>query len=157
MKAAWGRLLGGATGAAGDAGALKTLHADHAKSKEFIAQLLNEAKMLSRLEHPSLAQMSDFGDTPDGTAYLVMEYLHGQGLGRWIRDLAEHGERLPIGTVLHICVQVADVLGMGHTQGIAHRDIKPDNLMLVGDAVRPGGERVKVLDFGIAKLSNDKG
>ena len=137
--------------------ALKTLHADHAKSKEFIARFFNEAKVLSRLEHPSLVQVSDFGHTADGTAYLVMEYLHGQSLGRRIRDLAERGERLPIATALHICVQVAEVLGMVHAQGIAHRDIKPDNLMLVRDPVAPGGERVKVLDFGIAKLSDDRG
>ena len=52
--------------------ALKTLHADHAKSKEFIARLVNEAKVLSRLEHPSLVQISDFGHAADGTAYLVM-------------------------------------------------------------------------------------
>ena len=137
--------------------ALKTLHADHAKSKEFIARFFNEAKVLSRLEHPSLVQVSDFGHTADGTAYLVMEYLHGQSLGHRIRDLAERGERVSIATALHVCVQVADVLGMAHAQGIAHRDIKPDNLMLVGDPVAPGGERVKVLDFGIAKLSDDRG
>ena len=134
--------------------ALKTLHADHAKSKEFIARFFNEAKVLSRLEHPSLVQVSDFGHTADGTAYLVMEYLHGQSLGRRIRNLAERGELLPTATALHVCVQVADVLGMAHTQGIVHRDIKPDNLMLVGDPVALGGERVKVLDFGIAKLSD---
>lgn len=137
--------------------ALKTLHADHAKSKEFIARFFNEAKVLSRLEHPSLVQVSDFGHTADGTAYLVMEYLHGQSLGRRIRDLAERGERLPIAMALHIGVQVADVLSIAHAQGIAHRDIKPDNVMLVVDPVAASGERVKVLDFGIAKLSDDKG
>jgi serine/threonine protein kinase len=80
--------------------------------------------------------------------------MHGQSLARRVRDLAERSERLPIAMALHICVQVADVLGMAHAQGIAHRDIKPDNLMIVGDPVAPGGERVKVLDFGIAKLSD---
>ena len=137
--------------------ALKTLHADHAKSKEFIARFFNEAKVLSRLEHPSLVQVSDFGHAADGTAYLVMEYLRGQSLGGRIRDLSERGERLPVETALHVCVQVADVLAMAHGQGIVHRDLKPENLMLVGDPVAPGGERVKVLDFGIAKLSDDRG
>ena len=137
--------------------ALKTLHADHAKSKEFIARFFNEAKVLSRLEHPSLVQVSDFGHAADGTAYLVMEYLRGQSLGRRIRDLSERGERLPVETALHVCVQVADVLEMAHEQGIVHRDLKPENLMLVGDPVAPGGERVKVLDFGIAKLTDDRG
>ncbi len=108
--------------------ALKTLHADHAKSKEFIARFFNEAKVLSRLEHPSLVQVSDFGHAADGTAYLVMEYLRGQSLGRRIRDLSERGERLPVETALHVCVQVADVLEMAHEQGIVHRDLKPDKI-----------------------------
>ena len=137
--------------------ALKTLHADHAKSPEFIERFFNEAKVLSRLEHPSIVQVSDFGHAADGTAYLVMEYLRGQSLARRIRDLSERGERLPVETALHVCVQVADVLAMAHGQGIVHRDIKPENLMLVGDPVAPGGERVKVLDFGIAKLTNERG
>ena len=137
--------------------ALKTLHADHAKSKEFIARFFNEAKVLSRLEHPSLVQVSDFGHAADGTAYLVMEYLRGQSLGHRIRALSERGERLSVETALHVCVQVADVLEMAHEQGIVHRDLKPENLMLVGDPVAPGGERVKVLDFGIAKLTDDRG
>lgn len=62
----------------------------------------------------------------------------------------------PAGSLaLQICWQVADVLAMAHALGIVHRDIKPDNLMLVADPIAPGGERVKVLDFGIAKLSGN--
>jgi serine/threonine protein kinase len=137
--------------------ALKTLHADHAKSEEFIARFFNEAKVLSRLEHPSIVQVSDFGHAADGTAYLVMEYLRGQNLASRLDRLSEQGERLPIATALQVCVQVADVLSLAHTQGIVHRDIKPANLMLVADPVAQGGERVKVLDFGIAKLSDDRG
>jgi len=136
--------------------ALKTLHAEHAKKKESIARFFNEAKVLSRLEHPSIVQVSDFGYADDGTAYLVMEYLRGQSLAGRIRALSERGERLPLATALQICVQVADVLGIAHAQGIVHRDLKPENLMLVADPVAPGGERVKVLDFGIAKLTDDR-
>ncbi|HAN91769.1 MAG TPA: serine/threonine protein kinase, partial [Nitrospira sp.] len=105
--------------------------------------------MLSRLEHPSIVQVSDFGITDDGTAYLVMEYLRGQSLGRRIRTLGEQGERLSLLSALQLCFQIADVLAVAHTQGIVHRDIKPENLMLVADPVAPGGERVKLLDFGI--------
>lgn len=137
--------------------ALKTLHADHAKNQESIARFFNEAKVLSRLEHPSIVQVSDFGNAADGTAYLVMEYLRGQSLASRLDTLAEKGQRLPIATALQVCVQVSDVLSLAHTQGIVHRDIKPANLMLVADPVAPGGERVKVLDFGIAKLSDDRG
>ena len=136
--------------------ALKTLHADHAQRKEAIARFFNEAKVLSRLEHPSIVQVSDFGHAADGTAYLVMEYLRGQSLGHRIRALSERGERLPVATALQVCVQVASVLVVAHAQCIVHRDLKPENLMLVGDPVAPGGERVKVLDFGIAKLTDDR-
>lgn len=139
--------------------ALKTLHAEYAQNQEVVSRFFNEAKVLSRLEHPSIVQASDFGNAADGTAYLVMEYLHGQSLGRRLGELARRGERLPTVTALQIAYQVADVLAVAHAQGIVHRDIKPDNLMLVVDTVAPGGERAKVLDFGIAKLSDlqDKG
>ena len=139
--------------------ALKTLHAEYAQNQEVVSRFFNEAKVLSRLEHPSIVQASDFGNAADGTAYLVMEYLHGQSLGRRLSELARRGERLPTVTALQLAYQVADVLAVAHAQGIVHRDIKPDNLMLVVDTVAPGGERAKVLDFGIAKLSDlqDKG
>lgn len=110
--------------------ALKTLHSDQAKNKELIARFFNEAKALSRIEHPSIVQVSDFGHAADGTAYLVMEYLRGQSLGRRIRDLTARGERLPLATALQVCLQVADVLGVAHSQGIVHREVKP--LALVG-------------------------
>lgn len=137
--------------------ALKTLHAEHATNQESIARFFNEAKVLSRLEHPSIVQVSDFGYAADGTAYLVMEYLRGQSMAQRIDALSERGQQMPIATALQMCVQVADVLVVAHAQGIVHRDLKPANLMLVADPVAPGGERVKVLDFGIAKLTDDRG
>lgn len=130
--------------------ALKTLRPEYAGNKDAVARFFNEAKVLSRLEHPSIVQVSDFGHADDGTAYLVMEYLRGQSLGR---RLSEGERRLPVVTALQLAWQVADVLAVAHAQGVVHRDLKPDNLMLVADPVAPGGERVKVLDFGIAKLT----
>lgn len=135
--------------------AVKTLHAEVAANQTAVTRFFNEAKTLSRLEHPSIVQVSDFGTAPDGTAYLVMEYLRGDSLGKRLRAFEAKGERLPLGPALQICWQVADVLAMAHSQGIVHRDIKPENLMLVADSVAPSGERVKVLDFGIAKLTGD--
>lgn len=137
--------------------AIKTLLSEHANNGEALARFFNEAKVLSRLEHPSLVQVSDFGHSADGTAYLVMEYLRGQSLGHRTRELSTRGDLLPISTTLQFGLQVADVLSVAHEQGIVHRDLKPDNLMLVVDPVAPGGERVKVLDFGIAKLSDERG
>ena len=136
--------------------ALKTLHPEYARNQETVTRFFNEAKVLSRLEHPSIVQVSDFGTTPDGTAYLVMEYLRGESLGHRLGALADRGERLPVVTTLQIAWQVADVLAVAHAMGVVHRDLKPDNLMLVADPVAPSGERVKLLDFGIAKLTNDR-
>jgi len=130
--------------------ALKTLHPEYAGNKDAVARFFNEAKVFSRLEHPCIVQVSDFGNAEDGTAYLVMEYLRGQNLGR--RLTAGDG-RLPVATALQMAWQVADVLAVAHAQGVIHRDLKPDNLMLVADPIAPGGERVKILDFGIAKLT----
>lgn len=136
--------------------ALKTLHPEYARNNDAVARFFNEAKVLSRLEHPSIVQVSDFGNAADGTAYLVMEYLRGQSLGQ---RLADRDGRLPVITALQLAWQVADVLAVAHAQGIIHRDLKPENLMLVADPIAPGGERVKILDFGIAKLtkSSDRG
>ncbi len=136
--------------------ALKTLHPEFAANNDALARFFNEAKVLSRLEHPSIVSVSDFGNAADGTTYLVMEYLRGQSLGGRLRQVVELGERLPLVTVLQIGFQIADVLAIAHAQHIVHRDIKPDNVMLITDAVAPGGERVKLLDFGIAKLTREK-
>ena len=135
--------------------ALKTLHPEYAGDKDALARFFNEAKILSQLEHPSIVQVSDFGTAADGTAYLVMEYLRGQSLGRRLSELNKRSERLPVVRALQFGFQIADVLAVAHTKGIVHRDIKPDNLMLISDAIAPGGERVKLLDFGIAKLTHD--
>ena len=133
--------------------ALKTLHADYARSEESVQRFFNEAKVLSRLEHPSIVQVSDFGRSDDGTAFLVMEFLRGQSMAHRLNELAARGERMNTIVVLQLAWQMADVLAVAHAEGIVHRDIKPDNVMLVTDPVAPGGERVKLLDFGIAKLT----
>lgn len=130
--------------------AIKTLHPQFAENPDAVARFFNEARVLSRLEHPSLVQVSDFWRDQDGSAYLVMEYLRGQSL----RSRLKEG-RLAVMPALQLGLQVADVLATAHAQGVVHRDIKPDNLMLVADPVAVSGERVKVLDFGIAKLLRD--
>lgn len=130
--------------------AIKTLHAKYTANQDLVTRFFNEAKVLSRLEHPSIVQVADFGHAANGTAYLVMEYLRGQSLGRRLR--ARDG-RLPLVASLQMTWQIAEVMAMAHAQGVVHRDLKPENLMFVADPVAPAGERVKVLDFGIAKLT----
>ena len=136
--------------------ALKTLHPEYAGSRDSVARFFNEAKVLSRLEHPSIVQVIDFGQADDGTAYLVMEYLRGESLAHRFQAVFSRGERISPSTAMQFGWQIADTLAIAHSQGIVHRDIKPENLMLVADAVAPGGERVKILDFGIAKLTDER-
>jgi hypothetical protein len=95
-------------------------------------------------------QVFDFGTTADGRAYFVMELLEGQSLDARLKQRRlDHAECCRIGR------QIANVLQAAHAAGITHRDLKPENLYLIPDAEVPGGERVKVLDFGIAKLASE--
>ena len=105
--------------------ALKTLHPEHARNKETVTRFFNEAKVLSKLEHPSIVQVSDFGTAPDGTVYLVMEYLRGESFRHRLESYTQRGDRLPILAALQIAWQIADVLAVAHAMGIVHRDIKP--------------------------------
>ena len=102
--------------------ALKTLHPEYARNQESVTRFFNEAKVLSKLEHPSIVQVSDFGTAPDGTVYLVMEFLRGESLGHRLEELAARGERLSVLTTLQIAWQVADVLAVAHALGVVHRE-----------------------------------
>jgi serine/threonine protein kinase len=134
--------------------ALKTLHLSHAGNKSMVTRFLNEAKALGKLQHPNVVQVIDYGTTSAGVAYLVMEFLRGETLSRRLQLLGQHRATFPLLSTLQLGFQVADALAFAHANGIVHRDLKPDNLMLVRDAIAPGGERVKILDFGIAKLTD---
>ncbi len=132
--------------------AIKVLHAEYAKDKETASRFFDEARAVNRIEHPSLVQVSDYGRTEDDTAYLVMEFLRGESLAQRLDKTHAAGKRLGLSEVIRIAWQTADALRAAHEKSIVHRDMKPDNLMLVRDPIAPGGERVKILDFGIAKL-----
>ncbi len=133
--------------------ALKVLHPQYAASRDLTRRLFNEARAVNRVDHPGLVQISDFGQLPDNTAYIVMELLSGETLGARLRRL---GTPLPVAEVLGLGRQVADALAAAHAKNIVHRDLKPDNVMLVPDPYLQGGERTKLLDFGIAKLDTSK-
>jgi len=134
--------------------ALKTLHLSHAGNKLMVARFLNEAKTLGKLQHPNVVQVIDYGTTSAGVAYLVMEFLRGETLSKRLKVRSQRRSAFPLLSILQLGFQVADALACAHANGIIHRDLKPDNLMLVRDAIAPGGERVKILDFGIAKLTD---
>lgn len=131
--------------------AIKVLHPQYAADAELTERFFNEARAVNLVDHPGLVQVSDYGRLADGTSYIVMEFLKGETLGQRLRRL---GTALPASDVVRLVWQIADSLLAAHEKGIVHRDLKPDNIMLVPDPHVPGGERTKLLDFGIAKLGD---
>jgi serine/threonine protein kinase len=130
--------------------AIKILHPEFARDGEMTTRFFNEARAVNLIGHPGLVQVSDYLREPDGRACIVMEYLSGDSLGVRLRR-----GRLSENQALLIAWQIADTLTAVHAKAIVHRDLKPDNVILVPDVIVPGGERVKLLDFGIAKLGNE--
>jgi serine/threonine protein kinase len=130
--------------------ALKLITPQFMRNAEFVARFKREARAAGRLRHPNVVDVTDFGFAHAGdelVAYLVMEYLDGCTLG----DVLAEEERLPLEWVVDILEQVSSAVHEAHQQGIIHRDLKPENIWL--EPNRLGGYRVKVLDFGIAKLA----
>lgn len=128
--------------------AVKVLHPALAQDAELVRRFLNEARAASAICHPNIVEVLDAGGTPDGAPYILMEFLEGVSLQK---RLADRGP-VPLPKVLDIADQAGSALVAAHAAGIVHRDLKPENLFLVPDNHAPGGERVKVLDFGIAKI-----
>jgi serine/threonine protein kinase len=129
--------------------AVKVVHPQLAGDELAAARFLNEARAASRLSHPNSVAIFDFGRTADGYAYIVMEYLRGQDLGR----VAVTEGPLALRRVVHILQQTLAALGEAHALGIVHRDVKPDNIVI--EPLRSGLDFVKVVDFGLAKLLSD--
>ena len=130
--------------------AVKLITPQFMANEEFVERFKREARAAGRLRHPNVVDVTDFGFgevTNEAVAYLVMEYLDGCTLG----DVLAEEERLSLEWVVDILEQVCSAVHEAHEQGIVHRDLKPDNIWL--EPNRLGGYRVKVLDFGIAKLS----
>ena len=126
--------------------AVKLMASNLAADHEALLRFHREAEITSRLGHPHLVNVVDFGQAESGEPYLVMEYLEGEDLDHRLRRVS----RMPIESVVHVVRQVASALNATHDQGIVHRDLKPGNIFLVQV---PGElDFVKVLDFGISKM-----
>ncbi len=131
--------------------AVKVLRAEHGAKPEMVQRFVNEARAAAAIEHPGIVDVIDVGARDDGSAYLVMELLDGESLAQRLKTRG----RLPVDTAVRLTRQIAAALAAAHARGIVHRDLKPDNVFVVPDPETTAGERVKLLDFGIAKLHGE--
>jgi serine/threonine protein kinase len=133
--------------------ALKFLLPEHTGNAEHVQRFLQEARAAARIHHPGIVTVFECGQLPrtgsgvDGLVYIAMELLRGESLAARLA-----GGALPVAEAVTIARQIASAVGAAHQIGIVHRDLKPENVYLVPDPETVSGERVKVLDFGIAKL-----
>jgi serine/threonine-protein kinase len=126
--------------------AVKIIHPHLVGEENAAARFITEARAASRLNHPNSVGIIDFGKTPDGQLYLVMEFLRGRDLAR-----VTHEEgALSFRRIVDVLKQTLAALAEAHSENIIHRDLKPENIIL--EPVRSGGDFVKVVDFGLAKM-----
>src|SRR5689334_10755210 len=130
--------------------AIKVLRPSLAADEKIVARFSREARAASRISHPNALSVTDFGEDESGHVFLVMEFLSGKTLKHVIR---EEGP-LPLARVVDIARQIGDALHAAHEQGVVHRDLKSDNIMLIDTMT---GDHAKVLDFGIAKINEPDG
>ena len=130
--------------------AVKVLLGKLAEDEVAVKRFEQEARAVSKMQHPNTVTIFDYGQTIDGRLYLVMEFLKGQTL----TDLLRRDGPLAAAVTIHIIRQVCASLGDAHAAGIIHRDLKPDNIFLTDVGADPNF--VKVLDFGVAKLADNE-
>src|SRR6266700_599566 len=131
--------------------AMKAIHPELARNPEVVSRFMIEAKSVNQIGHEHIVDISDFGRTPEGEFYFVMEFLQGQAMAERLKQVV----KMPPGQALNIAAQVADALSASHGHNIIHRDLKPENIYLVSRGANK--DFVKVLDFGLAKLTSAGG
>jgi serine/threonine protein kinase len=127
--------------------AIKLLHDDMARQPDILTRFEREAEAASTIAHPNVVEVLDVNRLEDGRPYIVCEYLEGEELGA----LLDRVGTVPVETAVRIVRQICRALMAAHERGIVHRDVKPENVFLVGD---PHAPRVKVIDFGISKQND---
>jgi len=132
----------------GSKSAVKILHPGMVHDADAISRFNREAANASRISHPNVAAIYDFGETTDGLIYLAMEFVEGEPL----TSVIERVGALSAARAASIVRQTGEALAVAHEFGIVHRDLKPDNIMIARN--RDGSDCVKVVDFGIAKAAN---
>jgi len=138
----------------GGPAAIKVLLPKFTTDASYVDRFFHEAKAASAIRHHGIVEVFDYGRLDNSQAYIIMELLRGEGLAD---VLARSGGKLPIPIAVLIAMQMLAALDAAHVVDVVHRDLKPDNIMLVADASAPAGIRVKILDFGIAKLLGQRG
>jgi serine/threonine-protein kinase len=128
--------------------AIKVLKEDFAHRQDVVARFTQEAKSAARIKHENVLDVTDYGQTEDGSFYIAMELLVGTDLA----DVLQKNGSLPTDRAVNIMVQVTRALGAAHAKGIVHRDLKPENIFLV--TADDGREVVKIVDFGIAQMKD---
>lgn len=147
----------------GQRAAIKLVHAEGAQYPHFAARIVTEARAASLLNHPGVVRVLDIGQTHERVPYIVLEFLDGVLLTQRLHQLFPG---LPPGTarsvtpsqakfVLNTAYQISEALAAMHEKGVIHRDLKPDNIFVVADPQSPSRERIKIFDFGLAKLTCD--
>jgi serine/threonine-protein kinase len=126
--------------------AIKILSRRYADSERERARFFREARAALQIKHPNVVKVLDVGRRVDGRPFIVIEYLQGESLGECVRRRG----RMPLEVALRIVRDAARGLRAVHEAGIVHRDVKPDNIFLVGESGSPTG--VRLVDFGLAKL-----
>jgi len=129
--------------------AIKLLNPEYAHKEELVQRFLQEARAASMIAHENVVEITDFGAAPNGSVFFVMEMLVGEDLSDTIKREAP----MPWSRVAPMALQICRALGAAHSKGIVHRDMKPENCFRVD---RHGNaDFIKVLDFGIAKVTSD--
>ena len=131
--------------------AIKILNPGYTNHPEAIARFRLEARAASRISHPGIVTILDWGKDPDGLLYLVIEYLPGRDLF----DIAQREAPLDSARIARLMQQVAVALAHAHSEGVIHRDLKPENLRVLEDPLAPAAHReiVKIYDFGVAHVT----
>src|SRR4051812_14132352 len=124
--------------------AIKLLHEHYSRDDDYVERFRREARAAARLSHPNIVTVIDRGEA-DGRQFIVFEYIDGQNL----KQLVESKGRLPVRTALELAIEIGRALAFAHENGLVHRDVKPQNVLL-------GNGDVKVTDFGIARSGDVK-
>jgi serine/threonine-protein kinase len=130
--------------------AVKMLHAEYARQPDVVARFQREAEAASGIAHPNVVDVYDVHHTEDGQPYMVGEFLEGEELGEFLERTGKISPALAVRIIRQLC----RALGAAHARGVVHRDMKPENVFLVGDPKTP---TVKVIDFGISKVGDAGG